>query len=100
MWAIIAAGVVWFLAVFWRERRSFSEANQGKYIYHTNGQGERIYHRYDCEYGRRVRFWSRRRASDQMYIFNRGYRPCKFCMPDRNSYKPDEFVPDVHDWLY
>jgi hypothetical protein len=61
---------------------------QNLYIGRCSRNDELICHRWDCEYGAKIR----RRG----HLFNRqstavesGYRPCKVCEPDRNPYRND-----------
>jgi hypothetical protein len=67
--------------------------SQNLYIGRSSRDDELIYHRWDCEYGAKIR----RRGqlfNHQSTAAERGYRPCKVCKPDRNPYKNDEAVPD------
>ena len=62
--------------------------SQNLYIGRSSRNDELIYHRWDCEYGAKIRRRGR--------LFNRqstavesGYRPCKVCEPHRNPYRND-----------
>jgi hypothetical protein len=92
---ILITAVTGLVAWFW----SKSHKNAGPtYVFRINSLGERIYHRSDCAARPTVRRATKECAS-QRELFQRGYRPCKVCMPDRNPCFPNEWVPSKEDWM-
>ena len=90
--------IVWLFSGFRRTTNLSPEDRARSYWYFRFRLREKIYHRHYCKFAIRNGFaigWHQ----SQRELFDRGYRPCMTCMPDRYPCVETEWIPTKRDWL-
>jgi hypothetical protein len=93
-----SALILWLISRFTKKTENAQDDRDRSYWFSRFRFRQKVYHRHDCKYAPRIGLGIGRLQS-QPVLFDRGYRPCMTCMPDRYPYVKGEWVPTNKDWL-